>query len=939
MIRGRWSLVASVVALAAAVGTAEAVVSNSTQTGVIGPKNMIQPTGRLLAPAGKVVGLGNDPQGGALSPNGKFLWTLSSGIARNDIRIVKVGVERGHGTAKVIQSIVMPGLNGEMAFAPNGKTAYVSGIPASTLVDNKVPASVPGQGGDVIAVFKVNPKTGHATRDGVISVPPPSTAPAEQAFPPTTTKISWPLGLAVSPNGKTLLAALNLADMAAVINTANRAVRYVPVGHYPYGAAITSNGRFGLVTSETEATVSVINLKTATVTKTLQIGPHLADSSAIAVDPKAPLAFVTNSNEDVISVINTARLRVQGLLSLMHSTGNGTTPTSVTVTRDGCDLLSADSGEDATAVFALSRAKQCNPGAKGKRAAKVLQLVGRIPTASYPTFAAGSSAHGLLMWVAANGIGVGPNLNGPNPLSPFNGSNDVSLHFQYLPAIARGDAGVLPFPSDKQIRAMTPVADRELIPTNEQSAPKGTPIRDGGPIKHVFFIIKENRTYDQVFGDIKRGDGDPKLTLFGQNITPNAHALVTRFPLLDHVYADSQISIEGHYWTDSGSVPPYVIKNWPSTSGGSGYGQRGRPVDFGLTEASAPATGSIFQRALAQKISFYNYGEVIGAMLAPAVFADKDRTPAEQTQNNQVLAGSDVQLFGGGPAYPGGPKLPACYDSDLSIFSPLFQPSTHLVFDSSLPPGAPANSDSRYTCWLNRFTQQLAHNVVPAINYMVLPLDHTQGVTPGDRTPYADVADNDLALGQIVDQISHSRIWGSSLILVLEDDAQNGSDHVDAHRIPVMVISPYAEKGAVIHNRYDELSFLRTLEIIVGMKPTNLDETLAVPLYDAFSAKPSNSAPYTAITPNVNLLATNPNTAADRAATAGLNFNVADQVPEQQFDAMLWHSVHGFNSPAPPPGPDASPSVPANDDSMLYSQNLTQMVGNWLQASQRAKRG
>jgi DNA-binding beta-propeller fold protein YncE len=920
MTRGRWTLVASAVALVAAVGTAEAVTSSNSSIGVIGPKNMIQPSGRLLHPAGKVVGLGNDPQGGALSPNGKFLWTLSSGIARNDIRIVEIGLKHGHGTAKVIQNILMPGLNGEMAFAPNGKTAYVSGIPASTLPDNKVPASVPGQGGDVIAVFKVNAKTGHATRAGVISVPPPSSAPAEQAFPPTSTKVSWPLGLAVSPNGKTLLAALNLADMAAVINTANRTVRYVPVGHYPYGAAITSNGRFGLVTSETEANVSVINLETATVTKTLQVGPQLADSSAIAVDPKAPLAFVANSNEDVISVINTAKMRVQGLLSLMHSTGNGTTPTAVTVTSDGCDLLSADSGEDATAVFALSRAKQCNPGAKGKRTAKTLQLVGKIPTASYPTFAAGSSAHGVLAWVAANGIGVGPNLNGPNPLSPFNGSNDVSLHFQYLPAIARGDAGALPFPSDKQIRAMTPVADRELIPTDEQSAPRGTPIRPGGPIKHVFFIIKENRTYDQVFGDIKRGDGDPKLTL-------------------DHVYADSQISIEGHYWTDSGSVPPYVIKNWPSTSGGSGYGQRGRPVDFGLTEASAPATGSIFERALSDHVSFYNYGEVIGAMLAPSAFADKDRTPAEQTQNNAVLAGSDVQLFGGGSAYPGGAKLPPCYDSDLSIFSPLFQPSTNLVFDSSLPSGAPAGSHSRYTCWLTRFTQQLAHNDVPAINYMVLPLDHTQGVTPGDRTPYADVADNDLALGQIVGTISHSSIWKSSLILVLEDDAQNGSDHVDAHRIPAMVISPYAEKGAVIHNRYDELSFLRTLEIVVGMKPTTLDETLAVPLYNAFTSKASNNAPYTAITPNVNLLATNPNTAADRAATAGLNFNVADQVPEQQFDAMLWHSVHGFKSPAPPPGPDASPYIPANDDSMLYSQNLPQMVANWLQASQRAQRG
>jgi len=924
----------AVVVLAGGAGTGGAVISRSN--GVIGPGNRIQPDGRQLQPTGTLVGLGNDPMGGALSPDGRFLWTLSSGIARNDIRIVALGTKHGHPTARVVQTIVMPGLNGEMAFSPNGRTAYVSGIPESTLASNKVPSGTPGVGGDVIAVFNVNPTSGKATRNGVIPVAPPASAPAEQAFPPTTQKQSWPLGLAVSPNGKTLIAALNLADTAAVINTANRKVRYVSVGHYPYGAAITSNGRYGLVTSETQATVSVIKLSSATVVKTLQVGPHLADSTAITVDPAAPLAFVANSNEDVIAAINTNKLRVQGMISLMHASGNGTTPTALSVTPMGCDLLSADSGEDAVAVVPLSTAKVCNPGGPGKRSVRLLEPLGRIPTAAYPTFAGASSVNGLLVWVAANGVGVGPNPNGPNPLSPQNASNGVSLHFQYLPAIARGDAGVLGFPSDKQIRSFTPVADRELVPTDSQSPPKGTPVRANGPIKHVFFIIKENRTYDQVFGDISRGDGDSKLALFGPNITPNEHALVTRFPLLDHVYADSQVSVDGHYWTDSGSTPAYLIRNWPSTVGGSGYGQRGRPVDFGLTEASAPAMGSIFQRALTQKISFYNYGEVIGAMLAPSAFPDKDRTPAEQTQENKVLAGSDVQLFGGGPAYPGGPSLPACYDSDLSIFSPVFGPSTTDVFDSSLPAGAPPGSHSRYACWLARFQQQLAHNAVPAINYMVLPLDHTEGVAPGKRTPYADIADNDWALGEVVDQISHSSIWNSSLILVLEDDAQNGADHVDAHRIPVMVISPYAERGAVVHNRYDELSFLRTLELIVGMKPADLAETLAVPLYPAFTSTPSNSAPYDVIAPNVNVLATNPNTAADRASTAGLNFNVADQVPEQQFDQMLWHYVHGAGSTPPPPGPNATATAVSGPeaDALISPQSVTEAVGAWLGRSQ-----
>jgi hypothetical protein len=266
--------------------------------------------------------------------------------------------------------------------------------------------------------------------------------------------------------------------------------------------------------------------------------------------------------------------------------------------------------------------------------------VGRIPVASYPTFAAAPSVRGALAWVAAYGTGVGPNLNGPNPTSPLDSNNQI-IHFQYLPMIIRGDAGILEFPSDHQIRRLTPVADRELIPTDAESPPAGTPIRSGGPIKHVFFIVKENRTYDQVFGDVKAGDGDARLTLFGSNITPNMHALVARFPLLDHVYADSLASVEGHYWTDSGTVPPYVIRNWPQSNL---YASRGRPLDFGLTEAAQAAEGSIFDRAVSGGISFYNYGEVIGAGLA-APLADKDRTAAERAQEQQVLDGSDVALL------------------------------------------------------------------------------------------------------------------------------------------------------------------------------------------------------------------------------------------------------------------------------------------------------
>jgi DNA-binding beta-propeller fold protein YncE len=911
---GRWTLAAAALAVVCAA-TAEAIVSGGD--GQIGPGSGIQPTGRRLHPVGKLVALGNFPTGGALTPDGRFLWTLSTGRGRNDIRIVQVR------TRKVVQEILMPGLSGGMAIAPDGRTAYVSGIPDSSYADERVPASIPDRTGDVIDVFKLDPRTGIARRDGAIRVPAPAQAPTEQAFPPTTAKASWPRDLAVSPDGRTLLAALNLADAAAVIATRTHRVRYVSVGHYPYGAAITGDGRYGLVTSETGGTVSVIRLAAGSVVKTVTVGPRLSNPEGIAIDPKAPLAFVANANEDVIAVIDTHAMRVRGLLSLLRSQGNGTTPTQLSVTGDGCDLLSADSGEDAVAVFALSRAAACDPGARRQRAATRFELVGRLPVGSYPTFVAARSVRGPLTWVSARGLGVGPNPHGPDPNSPDD-SNDFINSFQYLPSIVRGDAGVLPFPSDAAIRRLTPTADRELTPTDSQAAPPGTPIRPGGPIKHVFFIVKENRTYDQVFGDIGRGDGDPGLTLFGARITPNEHALVSRFPLLDHVYADSEVSIDGHYWTAAGAVPDYAVRNWPAN-----YAGRGRPLDFGAYEVSAPPKGFIFARALGAGISFYNYGEAF-AGLSP--LPDRDRTAAQTAQNLAVLSNSDVELFGGGPAYPGGPSLAPCYDSDATIFSPFGQPNAD-VYDSSLPAGAGAGSHSRFACFLARFQQQAAHDAVPAISYLSLPLDHTQGVGPGDRTPNADVADNDWALGEIVQAISHSSIWDSSLILVLEDDAQDGADHVDAHRIPALVISPYTQAGAVVHNRYDELSFLRTMELIVGMKPLNLAEALATPLYHALSPGPANAAPYDAIAPNVDVTATNPMTAADASASAGLNLNATDQVPERQFDAILWHYAHGAGSKPPPPGPNASSADTGSADAAEYQlahpQTLMALLRQW----------
>ena len=335
----------------------------------------------------------------------------------------------------------------------------------------------------------------------MIPVPPPSDAPALQDFPPSASEhLSWPRDIAVSPNGRTLLVALNLADAAAVIDTTTGNVRYVSVGHYPYGAGITTDGRFGLVTSETQGTVSVIDLASG------QGGQEPAGGAAALPSRRASPSIrrrrspsSANANQDTITVIDTKSMSVARTLSVERPQGVGTSPTYVSVTPDGCDLLSADSGEDAVAVFALSKGKRCGEGGKppgkkkgkkgsastaqfaakqkgkGKkksdaRKAKTFQLVGRIPTGSYPTVAAATPKRRQLVWVSARGLGVGPNPNGPNP----NTGDDTYLD-QYLPSIVDGASGVLNYPSDRKIRKLTPISDRQVIPADARTAPRGHP--------------------------------------------------------------------------------------------------------------------------------------------------------------------------------------------------------------------------------------------------------------------------------------------------------------------------------------------------------------------------------------------------------------------------------------------------------------------------------
>jgi DNA-binding beta-propeller fold protein YncE len=858
--------------------------------------------GRQLTPQGAQVALGNFPTGGAVTADGRFLWTVSAGQGANDIRIVDTLRHR------VRQVIAIPGASGGIALDSRHRRAYVSVIQVSRWWPTQ--AGLPGAAGNYVLVYGWKADSGWAWFRRAIAVPPQPGAPTLQAYPTVAagTTDAWPQKLAVSPGGGRLLVPLNLADSAAVVDLNNHdRVRNIALGSYPFGAAILPGGRTGLVSNEASGTLSVIDMRSAAKLRDITVGPPLSHPQGIVVDRAGTRAYVALSALDEVVVVDLRHWRVERTISVGRNVGLGTMPVALALSPGGARLFVAESGADEIAVIRL-------PGRQA-RPALDWTLVGRIPTAEDPqavvTVAARGSRKAKLMYVAARGLGVGPNLTGPVPTNPFDPifwafnwnapTTDIfslSSGTTYLPAMVDGHAGLMSLPSSAKVRQLSPAASRQLHPVAAQAAPPGTPLRADGPIKHVFFVVRENRSYDQLLGDLGRGDRAPGLVVFGQQVTPNLHALVTRFPLLDHVFANSEASIQGHFWTASASVPDYVDRNWVQE-----YAGRGRPNDFGVYAVTFPGNGFLFDQAERQHISYYNYGEGMAGDM-PTV-GDRDRSDALLAEANRVAANSDL-----GP----GPDLPTSgtYPNDLGIGQVLGSnpatPQVGEIFDSSLstlPGAAPPGSYSCIDSFRARFADQLAAGTVPTFNYLCMTSDHTRGTQTGFPTPSAMVADCDLALGQLVDTISHSSIWSSSVIFVVEDDCQDGADHVNAHRIPVAVIGPYAKRGAIIHRRYDLVSVVRSMELIMGMKALSLNDALATPMYDVFTSRPLNSAPVDALPAAINLLARNTAAAPWAALSNRLLLGEVDAVPQGQLDAILWKSVHGAKSAPPPPGPNA----------------------------------
>ncbi|WP_018332049.1 SMP-30/gluconolactonase/LRE family protein [Actinomycetospora chiangmaiensis] len=804
------------------------------------------PTGFGVTPAGTQTDLGDLPLDAALSPDRSTLAVVNAGQATQSVQLVEAA------TGRVTQTLPYPNPKAVftgVAFSPDGRTLFVSG------------------GGQNL-VRRYGLTNGQATEGP--SIPLPTTSPTGAPIQP------FPSGLAVTPDGTRLVVADQQADAVSVVDLASGAVTTTGAGHRPRGVAVSPDGRTAWVADEGGTTVAVVDLSGAVPAQTgsVAVGTH---PNTLVRSADGRTLYAADGDSDQVSVIDTASRAVSRTFSLAPypNAPVGTNPDGLALSPDERTLYVANAGNNDVAVLDTTSG----------------QVRGLIPTAWYPT-AVVAGPNGLLV-ANGKGLGAGPNVGPGEPDPTQKGSAAANL---YSGSMIVGTLSSIPVPDDATLAQDTAAVGRndDLVRGADVRSPGGPgeaviPIRPGqaSPIKHVIYIVKENRTYDQEFGSLGQGNGDPAIDLFGDESAPNLRAAERQFVTLDNFYADAEVSAQGWNWSVAANSNPYAEAVWPSN-----YSDRNAPYpsesgDPATAPNRDPADAYIWDRLGAANIPFRNYG----------FYVDHD------TKTNQNSAADPVLNASTDHAYRGFDLK--CPDA----------PNTFVPLDPTCGP-------SRFEQWQSEFTGYVAGGNLPTMELLRFPNDHTASTKPGSPTPRAYVADNDLAVGKVVDAVSHSPYWNSTAIFVTEDDAQNGPDHVDAHRTTSEVISPYSRTGKVDSTFYSTASMLRTMELIVGLRPLTQFDAYATPMIGAFTTNP-NAAPYTALVPSQNPREVNTPASPMATPSAMQDFSVEDRIDMATVNQAVWQSVRGAGSVmpapvhhvfAPPPTTNGAPAGDGDDD-------------------------
>ena len=632
----------------------------------------------------------------------------------------------------------------------------------------------------------------------------------------------FPVALARAPDG-TLAAAGDLGDRVAFVDpVAERIAARIAVGRHPAALAFSADGKTLYVADRGASQLDVVDVASRTVRAHIAVGLHPV---ALASDGRR--LYVADSDDDDVAVVDLSAERVIARVPVPFAQRDAVGASPNALALDGDRLYVSCGAANAIAVF------RTTPDG--------LAPLGAIPTGWYPTAVAVDRAHGVLF--VANGKGESSH---PNPrLSPYPMAMETASP-QYVANQLVGSIRRIAIPGDAALasglRDVTSLAQHEGIPPSEI-------VRPNGPIRHVVYVIKENRSYDQVLGDVAGADGDPRLVLFGAKITPNQHALARRFGIFDRFFENAHVSADGHNWATAAFANDYLEKMWPPN-----YAGRRGPYDFeDAAEASVPHAGYLWDVAAAHGISLRNYGEFVTA----------------------------------GPA---GATPVAVFDDALRSRTD----RSFATFDMAVP------DVDRFAEWKREFEAYERTGTLPQLEIVRFPRDHTSGTREGKSTPQAMLADNDLAVGRLVDAISHSPDWASTAIFVIEDDAQNGPDHVDEQRAPFWLISPYAA-GGLQHEAYTQASVLRTIEILLDLPPMSAYDAGALPLTAAFRTKP-RLQPFDALPAQADLKAKNTRRAYRSADSAHLDLSAADRIDAGEMNDILWHAVKGPRATPPPYG-------------------------------------
>jgi YVTN family beta-propeller protein len=779
-------LMLTLAALMVVTSSAYAAYESTRVAGPQGDKKGVTSHNWTLTPAGQQITLGDFPMGGALSPDGRYLVVSNDGQGTQSLQVVDTK------TNQVVQTI--PYTSPEalylgVAFSPDGKQLYAS-----------------AGGNNKIRIYDFS--------DGKLTEQSALTLEDDQ-----NTNF-YPAGLSISPDGTYLYVSNNLDNSVSKIDVKQRKiVKTVTVGKNPYTAYLTKDGHSLYVSNWGESSVSVLDPETMQVKKTIQTDLH---PNAIAENPKTGDIYISNSDSDTISIVDPKSNRVVQTLSLKPSKNapTGSQPDALTVDQNGKTLYVANAGDDDVAVVDVSTGSA--------------RVKGLIPTAWYPTGIYLNNQNNKLMVTNAKGLGAGPNTKG-----------------QYIGNMMEGTLSVIDVPNQNELEKYThQVRENNTIYDDEPEGGKNFPIPKNtegkSPIKHVIYIIKENRTYDQVFGDLGKGNGDPKLAAFGEQITPNIHKLAKQFVTLDNFYADAEISAQGHNWATAAKANDYTEKNWLAN-----YSGRNRGYDFeGDNNATYPKAGFLWDNAKRSGVSFRDYGEFVNYDPAQKQWVATDPSIGNRFD----------------PEYPG-------WNLDISDLT-------------------------REAEWEKEFKEFVENDNLPQLEIVRLGNDHTSGTTPGKLTPQAMVAQNDYAVGKLVEAVSHSKYWKDTAIFITEDDAQNGWDHVDAHRTESLVISPYTQTGKVDSTFYDTTSMIHSMELILGMKPMSQFDASSIPMVNAFTSKP-DFTPYQHEEPRYPLDKKNGSNAPGAADSSKMDFSSADHVNDKQLNRVLWEATKGKQSHYP----------------------------------------